>query len=156
QGFFRTAPFLLEPNTMNRYLEINPAEGTESMTCDLLLDPGRMPRGTVVGPDGKPLAGAQAFGLTAYGQSRNWTRAPLPAADFTVYGVDDGQGRGVLFSHPEKGLAGGLQVRGDGRGPLTAKLEPCGAVTGRLVTADGKPRAGVLLHVPGWLLSSAN
>jgi RNA polymerase sigma factor (sigma-70 family) len=156
QGFFRTAPFLLEPNTMNRYIELNPAAGTESVTCDVLLDPGRMPRGTVVGPDGKPLAGAQAFGLTAYGQSRNWTRAPLPAADFTVYGLDNGQGREVLFSHPEKGLAGVLQVRGDDRGPLTAKLEPCGAVTGRLVTADGKPRAGVLLHVPGWLLSTDN
>jgi RNA polymerase sigma factor (sigma-70 family) len=154
QGFFMTAPFLLEPNTMNRYIELNPAEGTESMTCDVPLDPGRMPRGTVVGPDGKPLAGATAFGLTAYGQSRNWTRAPLPTADFTVYGLDDGQGREVLFSYEEKRLAGVLKVRGDDRGPLTVKLEACGAVTGRLVTAEGKPRAGVLLQVPGWLLSS--
>ena len=151
QGFFRTAPFLQEPNTMNRYIELNPAEGTESMTCDVLLDPGRMPRGTVVGPDGKPLAGAQAFGLTAYGQSRNWTRTPLPT-EFTVYGLDDGQGREVLFYHAEKRLAVVLRVGGDDRGPLTAKLEPCGAVTGRLVTADGKPRAGALLQVSDWLL----
>jgi RNA polymerase sigma factor (sigma-70 family) len=152
RGLFHTEPYLQESDTFHRYVEINPAEGAESITCDLSLDPGRMPRGTVVGPDGKALTGAQALGLTAYGHSRNWTRTPLDGADFTVYGLGDGEGREVLFLHAEKKLAGALRVRGDDRGPLTATLEPWGAVTGRLVTAEGKPQAGVLLRIAGWML----
>jgi RNA polymerase sigma factor (sigma-70 family) len=155
QGLFLTAPFLLETNTMNRYREIDPAEGTESMTCDLLLDPSRMPGGTVLGPDGKPLAGAQALGLTAYGTARNWTRQPLPTADFTVYGLDDGAGRDVLFVHPEKHLASLLRVGGADRGPLSAKLGPWGAVTGRLVSAEGKPQAEELMWLADWLLPNS-
>jgi hypothetical protein len=76
----------------------------------------------------------------------------LEGADFTVFGLGDGDGREVLFLHAEKKLAGALRVRGDDRGPLTAKLEPWGVVTGRLVTAEGKPRAGVLLRVADRLL----
>jgi hypothetical protein len=154
QGLFNTVPYLQETNTMHRYVEISPAEGAESITCDLLLDPGRMLRGTVVGTDGKLLAGARAFGLTAYGESRNWTQKPLPGADFAVYGLGEGQGREVLFQHAEKKLAGLLLVGGEDRGPLTMKLEPWGVVTGRLVTAEGKPQAGVLLRIADRLLPS--
>jgi RNA polymerase sigma factor (sigma-70 family) len=146
QGFFLTAPFLLEPNTMNGYVEICPAEGAESLNCDILLDPGRMPRGTVVGPDGKLLAGAQALGLTSYEGYPGWTRAPLPTAEFTVYGLGDGEVRDVYFVHPGKHLAAQVRVRSDDRG-LRVKLEPGGVVTGRLVSADGKPQAGELLRV---------
>jgi RNA polymerase sigma factor (sigma-70 family) len=151
-GLFGTEPYLQGSDTFHRYVEINPPEGAESISCDLLLDPGRMPRGTVVGPDGKALAGARAYGLTAYGQSRNWAHTPLEGADFTVYGLGDGEGREVLFMHAENKLAGALRVRGDDRGPLAAKLEPWGVVTGRLVTAEGKPQAGVLLRIADWLL----
>jgi hypothetical protein len=105
--------------------------------------------GTLVGPDGKPVAGAKAFGLTAYATSRNWARAPLKAADFAVYGLDTGQTREVLFWHEEKGLAGALLVGGNDQGPATVKMEPWGTVTGRLVTADGKPRVGVELVFAG-------
>src|SRR5262249_14022622 len=80
---FQTAPHLLEVDTYHTYVEINPAEGAELLTCDILLDPGRMPRGTLVGPDGKPLVGARALGLTAYNRWRHWTQAPLKSADFT-------------------------------------------------------------------------
>jgi 5-hydroxyisourate hydrolase-like protein (transthyretin family) len=152
RGLFPTEPHLQESDTFHRYVEINPPEGTESITCDLLLDPGRMPHGTVVGPDGKALSGTRALGLTAYARSRNWTRAPLEGAEFTVYGLGDGAGREVLFVHTEKKWAGALRVGGDDRGPLTVKLEPWGEVTGRLVTAEGKPQAGVLLRIADWQL----
>jgi RNA polymerase sigma factor (sigma-70 family) len=152
RGFFLTEPYLQELNTFHRYVEINPAEGSESIPCDLLLDPGRLLRGTVVGPDGKPLAGAQALGLTAYSRSRNWTHSPLQGADFMVYGLGDGEGREVLFLHTEKKLAGALRLGGDDRGPLTVKLEPWGVVTGRVVSAEGKAQAGALLRITDWLL----
>src|SRR5262249_23065516 len=110
--------------------------------------PGTMPRGTVVGPDGKPLAGTKAFGLTAYGLGwRNWSRTPLKSAEFTVYGLDVNEEREVMFFHESKHLAGIVKVSGHGKGPLNVKLEPWGIVMGRLVTEDGKPRPGVLLQV---------
>src|SRR5262249_33851468 len=37
-------------------------------------------------------------------------------------------------------------IRGDEEGPLLIRLQPWGTVTGRLVDADGVPRAGVDLR----------
>jgi hypothetical protein len=142
---FNTEPHLLETNTYHSYVEINPIERAELMTCDIILDPGPMPHGTLVGPDGKQLVGVQALGLTAYGSWRNWTRAPLKSAEFTVYGLDTNDEREVLFIHEGKRLAGALRARGDARGPFTVKLERLGAITGRVVDGGGKPQPGVLL-----------
>ena len=38
-------------------------------------------------------------------------------------------------------------VRGDEPGPLTVRLEPLGSVTGRVLDADGTPRAGLKVAV---------
>jgi RNA polymerase sigma factor (sigma-70 family) len=151
-GHLDTRPFLFHPTTVHTLVEIDPAEGVEALTCEILLDPGRMPGGTVVGPDGKPLAGTKAFGLTAYGSSRNWTRAPLKGPEFTVYGLDTTDEREVVFVHESKHLIGVMRVRGDSKKPIVVKLEPWGTVTGRLVTAEGAARPGVLLQIPDRLL----
>ena len=47
-------------------------------------------------------------------------------------------------------------MRGDVKEPLTVKLESWGAVTGRLVTPDGKPRPGVLLQIADRMLPHAS
>ncbi len=122
--FFLTAPGLCETNTRHTYVEVNPAKGAESMTCEVVLDPGTMPHGTVVGPDGKPLVGAMAQGLTAYDTSRHWTRAPLKTAEFTVWGLGPTDEREVMFVHEGKQLTGSVRVRGDAKKPLTVKLGP--------------------------------
>jgi RNA polymerase sigma factor (sigma-70 family) len=122
--FFLTAPGMCETNTFHTYVEVNPAKGAESVTCELVLDPGTMPHGTVVGPDGKPLAGAKVLGLTAYNTHRNWTRAPLKTAEFTVWGLGPTDEREVVFVHEGKQLTGTLRVRGDAKGPLIVKLGP--------------------------------
>jgi hypothetical protein len=147
-----TEPFLCHPFSVHTLVEIDPPEKAESLSQDILLDPGRMPRATVVGSDGRPLAGARALGLTAYHTSPNWTRAPLKSAECTVYGLGAGDERRVVFVHSDKGLAATLNVRGDAKGPLTVKLEPWGTVTGRLVGPDGKPQPGVLLEVADRML----
>jgi hypothetical protein len=122
--FFHTAPGFCTTNTFHTYIEVNPAKGAESVTCELVLDPGTMPHGTVVGPDGKPLAGAKALGLTAYNTHRNWTRAPLKTAEFTVWGLGPSDEREVEFVHEAKQLTGSLRVRGDAKEPLIVKLVP--------------------------------
>jgi RNA polymerase sigma factor (sigma-70 family) len=151
-GHLLTEPFLCHAFTVHTLVEIDPPEKAESLSQDILLDPGRMPRATVVGPDGKPLAGAQALGLTAFHKSPNWTRAPLKSAECTVYGFGADDERRVVFVHPGRRLAGALNVRGDAKGPLTVKLEPWGTVTGRLVRPDGTPQPGVLLQVADRML----
>jgi hypothetical protein len=156
ERFFDTVPHLQEVDTFHTYVEINPADKAESVTCDLVLDPGAMPHGTLTGPDGKPLSGVQALGLTAYNRGRNWTRSPLKSEAFTVYGLGPTDEREVLFVHAEKQLAGVVRVRGDAKEPLRVKLEPWGTVTGRLVGPDGKPRPGLLLKVEDRSLPGAS
>src|SRR5262249_28023982 len=110
---------------------------------DVTLDPGWTFTGTVLGPDGKPLAGARAFGLNG----PVWDREALKTAEFTVRGFSPRRSWDVLFRHPEKGLVGVAQAPKESGGSVTVRLEPGAAVTGRLVDADGKPRAGVELEV---------
>src|SRR5262249_49922807 len=109
--------------------------GEESITCNLTVVPGRALKGTVLGPDGKPLAGAR--------QDR-WDT--LPGSDFTLWGLPAGklrEPRVVEFVHEGKKLAGFLTVRGDERGPPQVRLQPGGVPTGRLVTRKGEPLTGV-------------
>jgi hypothetical protein len=127
---FDTLPYLQESDTAHTYAEINPADKAEAVTCDLILDPGAMLHGTLVGPDEKPLTGAQALGLTAYSRSRNWNRAPLKGDAFTVYGLGSTEEREVVFVHTGKQLAGVVRIRGDAKEPLLVKLEAWGMVTG--------------------------
>jgi hypothetical protein len=145
--FLLTAPYLCSPTTVHTLVEINPDEKALLHICDIVLDPGTMPHGTITGPDGKPLAGTKVFGLTAYGQWRNWSRTPLKSAEFTVYGLDVNEEREVAFFHESKHLAGIVKVSGHAKGALNVKLDRWGIITGRLVTEDGKPQPGVLLQV---------
>jgi hypothetical protein len=99
----------------------------------------------VVGPDGKPLAGARGYGLN--GSSPPWDREPRTTADFTVPGFNPKHPRPLLLVHAEKGLAGVGQPPKNPGGSVTVQLQPGSTVTGRLVDADGKPRAGIDLEV---------
>ena len=112
----------------------------ESLTCNIALEPGVARKATVLGPDGKPLAGALAGGVDAvsvFGAARK-----LETADFTVTGLHAKRARTVMFYHPAKKLAAVIQVKGDEKGPVTVRMAPLPAVTGRLLDAKGQPVAG--------------
>ena len=87
----------------------------------------------VVGPDGVPMSGANAGGAGATDDPRI----------FSVSRLNPMRPKRVLFTQPEKRLAGFLMARGDEPAPPKIKLEPWGAITGRLVDRAGKPRAQV-------------
>ncbi len=129
----------------HRVVEVNPAPGAASVTCDLALGRGRTLAGRLVGPDGKSVAGARANGLASHWAFGVWDNKSLPDADFTVEGLVAGRERRVLLLHEAKKLAGSFRVRDDEKGPVTVTLEPWGTLTGRLVTDDGEPRPGVEL-----------
>jgi hypothetical protein len=148
-----TAPHALFPYYYHAIVSIDPdVKKPASMKCDVVLSAGRTRPGTVVGPDGKPVVGAIAFGLTAIPDPGERT-IPRPTrfgppppdrlkgSSFTAFGLNPKEPRHLVFVHPEKKLGKVLRFRGDEKGPLVVKLEPLGAVGGRAL-ADGKPAAG--------------
>jgi hypothetical protein len=139
-GLFRTRPYLLHDRDFHTLVEVNPTGNEESVSIEVLLDPGLTLKGTVLDPDGKPLAGALPGGLDSFGGG-SWAHHPLKTAEFTVLGLDPGETRLLQFYHKEKQLSGSIVIRGDQKESPTVKLQPAATLTGKLVTQDGKPAA---------------
>jgi RNA polymerase sigma factor (sigma-70 family) len=137
------------------YRLIDPKEGDKPLAVDIELDPGRKATGSLLGPDGKPVSGATAYGLeaTPLGRDEDFLErhdvpgVSLKADTFTASVLDPERPRTVSFVHKERRLIGRVELRGDEKGPVTVPMEPWGVLTGRLVDGDGKPIAGVRL---GW------
>jgi hypothetical protein len=70
---------------------------------------------------------------------------PQPSV-FTVRGLDPRGSRLVVLFSPEKKLGKVRVVRGDEAGPLQVRLEPLSSLTGRVLDADGRPRAGLTVR----------
>jgi RNA polymerase sigma factor (sigma-70 family) len=118
---------------------INPKDSVEALVCDLATLPARTVKGTVVGPDDKPLDGVDVVGLTAQPDEEM-----LDGAAFTVTGLHPRGTREVSFLQSDKQLAKVMTIRGDEVGPLKVRLEPCGWVNGRFVDKNGNPKPGVV------------
>ncbi len=143
-GHFLTDPHICEPQQHHAIAAIDPAEDARSLTCDLALDPGITLSGTVVGPDGQPVAGCMAIDLAPHTMSINIVK--LPSSEFTARGLDPKRPRPVVFRHDEEKLTAVVVARGDERGPLTVRLQPAGTVTGRLLDEDGHPLRGIRIN----------
>ncbi len=124
----------------NAVVRIDPSEDDEkSRTRDVVLESASGVSGSVVGPDGKPVAGAYAAGLHAvwsFGRGAE----KLETASFTAHAVG-AKPRAVVFVHSEKKLA--KVVKAGSGTPLDVRLEATGSLAGRVVGADGRPRAGL-------------
>src|SRR5262249_14211496 len=106
----RTRPFLLHPGNYHVLMPIDPEPGAESVTCDVVLDPGRTLNGIVIGPDGQPLAGARISGQQAMNY---WASEPLKDAEFTMLSLGDNESRLIQVMHEGKRLAGSMVVHGN-------------------------------------------
>jgi RNA polymerase sigma factor (sigma-70 family) len=130
------------------YRLIDPKDGDKPLAVDIELDPGRKATGSLVGPDGKPISGATAYGLDRHFLDRHvGPGVRLKADTFTASVLDPQRPRTVSFVHKERRLIGRVELRGDEKGPVTVPMEPWGVLTGRLVDGDGRPVAGARL---GW------
>jgi RNA polymerase sigma factor (sigma-70 family) len=139
-GLYLARPRVLYTNGYHALAPVDAKPGTESISCDLVLDPGRTLTGTVLGPDGKPLAGARVGGLRP---QNYWEPEPLKSAEFTIPNMGDDESRLVQVLHDGQHLAGSLVVRGNTTEPVRVQLQPWGSVSGRLVMPDGGSPAGV-------------
>jgi len=122
---------------------INPDEGAESIARDVALEPARRLRGMVRGPDGKPLTGTTAFGLTRH----NFASTTLETAEFEAVGLNVRRPRVILFTHNENKLGFALTIRGNEPEPLVVQLKSLGAAVGRLLDKDGEPVRDTALNL---------
>jgi RNA polymerase sigma factor (sigma-70 family) len=136
------------PSLYHAVVRINPsAKDAKSTDYTIALEPGETRTGTVVGPDGKPLTGVSASGLSALDTFGRFPPVKLATANFTARGLSRTAPRPLMFFHPEKRLSKLVWVKADGGGPLTIRLEPPGTMTGRVVDANGRPLAGHTIHL---------
>ncbi len=140
---FATYPCQCEAIVKHVVVEINPAPGTKEMTVDLQVDPGRTVRGTMVGPDDRPVFGVVEIQTLDIFQNHH---TPGDSSTFEVKGLPPGAHR-LDFVHPVRKLAGTLRLKGDETGKLTVKLQPWGTVIGRILDEEGKPRTNVELRI---------
>jgi RNA polymerase sigma factor (sigma-70 family) len=127
---------------------IDPSEKDEkSTTRDIALEPARVLKGSVVGPDGHPLTRVYAAGRSPIVSFDLFSHERLDADTFTAGGLKSGRPRMLVFFHREKKLGKVLKLLGDEREPLTVRLEPLGALSGRVLDAKGRPRAGLRMTV---------
>jgi hypothetical protein len=92
-------------------------------------------KGTVVGPDGKRLrdvfvAGENPWNLLTWRQGDG---------AFSVAGLKLGVSRYIQAIDEKNKLAGAMKISGDDKGPVELKLDPWGALTGRLLNNAGEP-----------------
>jgi beta-lactamase regulating signal transducer with metallopeptidase domain/protocatechuate 3,4-dioxygenase beta subunit len=148
-GHFPTSS---NPVTANRYFptsmkEINPAEGTETVHLDIVLDPGAKVRLRVVDQQGKPVTGVKTGGRRERG---HYVEEAEAQAAFDVVTLGPGEDRMVWLVHEGRKLGRVIHVKDgdDKNGPVVVTLEPSATITGRIVDADGNPVAGATIR-PG-------
>jgi 5-hydroxyisourate hydrolase-like protein (transthyretin family) len=145
-GFFKTWRNPIWPGTAwpNTLVEINPPDGTETLTLDAQLDPGLNLRIKVVDAEGKLVPDA-----TVEGGHRMPASAGSPDALFELASFRPNETRSIVIRHNARKLGKVVRVHvgDDAKGPVVAKLDALSAIKARAVDADGNPVPGARLRV---------
>jgi hypothetical protein len=144
-------------NQYHTEVRINPSENDpNSLICDIALEPGHALKGSVVDPDGKPLAGVYAAGRSPIVSNDLLFHERLESDSFLVGGMKAGRPRTLVFLHPEKKLGKVLKLQGDETKRILVRLGPLDAgLTGRILDAKGRPWPGLKVTVRTLLLGDA-
>jgi RNA polymerase sigma factor (sigma-70 family) len=138
---FRGGVVVVEGNA-SMVLDIKP--GVEVVKQDILLQRANALPMKIQDAEGRPLAGVWVKGIS----SERWRDAVRIENDSgSVYHLEAGKPRLLVFYHPERKLAASLTLNGDEKAPVTVKLGPAGVIKGRLLDADGKPLAGAVVEI---------
>jgi RNA polymerase sigma factor (sigma-70 family) len=132
------------------YRRIDPKPTARQLVFDIVLDPGRSLKGTVVDPAGRPVDGATVWGLGVSVMPQRTLQQGeqiLESAAFTAAGMERDKAYTLVFVHRGRKLIGQQVMRPEDKSPLTVRLAPWGTLTGRLVDTDGKPLADVKVRL---------
>lgn len=100
--------------------------------------------GRLLDPDGKPLTGGVVSGEV---YANSWY--PIRGQTFRVEGYYPDRPRELFFYHPDRNLAGYYRLAGESPKELATRLEPAGAIRGRLLDTYGAPLSGIRLRGEG-------
>ncbi len=121
---------------------VNPAEDAGSLELSATVVPDRPRQVTLLDPEARPVVGVQTIGLTYH----PWDHEPtLRAATIPITGLHPDRVRRIIFIKEDRALIGFLLARGDGIAPYTVRMQPWGAVNGRIVDEQGKPQSQATL-----------
>ncbi|MGP0063333.1 MAG: hypothetical protein ACLQGP_06980 [Isosphaeraceae bacterium] len=143
--------------------EIDVPPEAASFRHDFAVEAGRTLAGIILDPDGKPLIGVQVYGHGGAfwpRTSEKFTISGLTLARPRTIGrllrvrtmeslgalVLPEKSRTILFVHQARRLAGFTDVSWQTTEPVEVRLQPWGNVNGRILDADGRPRAGFELR----------
>ena len=128
-------------------VETNFAPDTETATLDLVADPGRKVKMSVVDPEGRPLGGTTVNGAEGLlGASQGSDHA---SPEIEVKSLTPEEPRRVTVRHVGRKLVGSVVLKGDEPGPVTLELRPWAEIKGRIVDDDGMPRPRLALSAGG-------
>jgi len=124
--------------------EINVMPGTETVVCDLALDPGDKITLNVLDLDGKPLSGYEAGGR--WWNSGFWPLVDGPNVDVINLGPDEA--RTVIIRHIDRRLGKVLRLRlaDHPSRSVSVTLEPTAKIIGRLIDRQGAAISGAAIH----------
>ncbi len=144
----RLYPHELVGHHTYRFIDVPAGSGPLAVDLELIRGPSRA--GRLTDPDGLPVGGAEAYGLSACDWSGTGRSRALDADTFEVGGLEPGHPRLLVFTHKARKLVGAAVLKDEdlrSNAPLEVKLLPAGAIIGRLLDEDGLPWAGATLNV---------
>jgi len=152
-GDRETSTILL--NAYNAYRIVDIPANAESFPVELELTRGLTRTGRLVGPTGKPVVGAQTYGLSPV-----WGKVTTLADDrFEVTGLEPGRPRLLVLAHKDLQLVGSVVLKDadlKSAKPLVVRLDRAGSIKGRLTDEDGLPLAGAKLNTITFELDNNN
>jgi RNA polymerase sigma factor (sigma-70 family) len=151
-----TLPGLFGPIALAHFVAyrvIDPAPGEETLGPEIRIPTAASRRVRFVDPDGRPVRGVTVTGLTALAPMG----VVLEGEETEVLALDPHRGRRLSALSPDGRLWAETTISGDAPDPVTVRMRPSAAVTGRLVDDHGNPvegasvSAGYLAEEPGWI-----
>jgi RNA polymerase sigma factor (sigma-70 family) len=140
---FDTAPQICNVHDYHVLAEVNLDPKAELATMNLQVDPGRTLTATAVDPQGKPVIGTMATGLTDLFSTIEYAQE---SPEIVIHALDPSKPRRVTVSHAARQLVGSVYLKGNETGSLILRLQPWGTVTGRVVDDEGQPRGGLAIN----------
>jgi hypothetical protein len=139
---FRTVPQICCVRNYHTMAELNLDPKAESATLDLQVEPSRTIVVTAIDPEGRPVAGTTAVGVSERLSTSDYPQSS-PAIEMDA--ADPARPRRLTVTHSGRKLVGSIYLKGNEPSPMTIRLQPYGTVTGRIVDDDGRPRGGLAI-----------
>jgi protocatechuate 3,4-dioxygenase beta subunit len=143
---FRTHPHTCIAEQHHAVAAVDIPTDKTDVTRDVPLSRGITRRARILDPGGNPLVGVQVNRRGVYACEWYGGEVTLDDAEFTVYGLDRGKPRSLFLKHAARDFVGAFVVTADAEEPIEMRLQPAGALVGRVVDEDEKPVAHATLH----------